>query len=70
MNARKEIFEKIEELEHYKIKYQKEMYNYKWTEYEKQNGSEYYGKLQEREAFYDSKILLLQWVLNLLKAEN
>ena len=65
MNARKEILEKIEEFEHYKIECQKEL-----SCWNKQDDLEYYERLKMHESFYDSKISLMEWVLNLLKAED
>ena len=38
--------------------------NYKWSAYEKENGSEQYGRYQEREEKCVLRIRELEWVLN------
>lgn len=41
--------------------------NYRWTAYEKENGSDQYGRFQEREEKCVLRIRELEWVLNILQ---
>jgi hypothetical protein len=70
MNARKKILEKIEEFEK-RVKYWKDrQINFKWTEETIKEGDPSFVMCQDFEHSFKEKILLLQWVLDLIKDEN
>ena len=70
MNARKKILEKIEEFEK-RVKFWKDrQINFKWTEETIKEGDPLFVMCQDFEHFFKEKILLLQWVLDLIKDEN
>ena len=64
MKSKDEIESKISQLEQ-EMKYWQNMQNeYKWSNHEKENGSETYGMYQAKEIDALKKIELLKWVLS------
>lgn len=64
MKRKDEIESKISQLEQ-EMKYWQKMQNeYKWSNHEKENGSETYGMYQVKEVDALKKIELLKWVLS------
>jgi hypothetical protein len=64
MKRKDEIESKISQLEQ-EVKYWQKMQNeYKWSNQEKENGSETYGMYQVKEVDALKKIELLRWVLS------
>jgi glutamate synthase domain-containing protein 3 len=64
MISKKQIEEKIEQLIHEHAHWKQKQKDYIWTDYEKENGSDAYGKLQDYESICNQKIKLLEWVIS------
>jgi len=64
MKRKDEIESKISQLQD-EVKYwKKQQSEYKWSDYERENGSTAYGNLQEKETVANQKIEMLRWVLS------
>ena len=64
MKTKEQILEKVDLLQAKLTKIQSKLDNYEFSELELEMGSDFYGKLQDRESRWKEQIELLAWVIS------